>query len=178
MDISFNTVEYLMSNSVYKKINENTDLFKNKDTQFRNDIKFYKKRIYQTTKELIKQKIDKQHIDKEVDIYLTNYLRALIDYFKFDDKKDILQEEFKHLNKSNKKVMFDLNENKNLESMNTLKANEIIMKQPEIKENTIESTMNVKIIRPPIKKQELPRSKTIELKSDHFKTKGLKNPKK
>lgn len=178
MDISFNTVEYLMSNSVYKKINENTDLFKNKDTQFRNDIKFYKKRIYQTTKELIKQKIDKQHIDKEVDIYLTNYLRALIDYFKFDDKKDILQEEFKDINKSNKRVMFDLNENKNLENMNTLKANEIIMKQPELKENTIESTMNVKIIRPLTKKQELPRSKTIELKSDHFKTKGLKNLKK
>ena len=178
MDISFNTVEYLMSNSVYKKINENTDFFKNKDTQFRNDIKFYKKRIYQTTKELIRQKIDKQPIHKEVDVYLTNYLRALIDYFKFDDKKDILQEEFTHLNKLNKMVMFDLNENNNLEHNSTLKANEIIMKRPEIKENTIESTMNVKIIKPPIQKQELPRSKKIELKSDKFKTKGLKNQKK
>ena len=115
MDISFNTINYLMSVSTCKKLYEKHNcLNKEINRELRNDIKFYKKRIYQTTKDLIRKKIDGNNIDKNLDEIFTNYLYNLIEHFKFDDKKDILQEEFKDIDK--KKVRFSLNNIENIDA--------------------------------------------------------------
>ena len=167
MDISFNTINYLMSVSTCKKLYEKHNcLNKEINRELRNDIKFYKKRIYQTTKDLIRKKIDGNNIDKNLDEIFTNYLYNLIEHFKFDDKKDILQEEFKDIDK--KKVRFSLN---NIENVD---ADQYIMKQPEIKSTTIEDCMNIKIKKPEKKKPILPKEKIINLKNPEFKNKGLK----
>jgi hypothetical protein len=167
MDISFNTINYLMSNSTCKKLQEKHNcLNKEINHELRNDTKFYKKRIYQITKDLIRKKIDGNTIDKNLDELFTSYLDSLIEHFKFDDKKDILQEEFKNMN--NKKVHFSFNK---IEDIN---ADEYIMKRPEIKLNTIEDCMNITIKKPEKKKLILPKEKIINLKSPELKNKGLK----
>tara|TARA_B110000459_G_C16184554_1_gene305261 strand:- start:6 stop:536 length:531 start_codon:yes stop_codon:yes gene_type:complete len=172
MDISFNTINYLMSNSTCKKLQEKHNcLNKEINRELRNDTKFYKKRIYQITKDLIRKKIDGNTIDgntidKNLDELFTSYLHSLIEHFKFDDKKDILQEEFKNMN--NKKVHFSFNK---IEDIN---ADEYIMKRPEIKSNTIEDCMNITIKKPEKKKLILPKEKIINLKSPELKNKGLK----
>tara|TARA_Y100000389_G_C17440680_1_gene508372 strand:+ start:1617 stop:2132 length:516 start_codon:yes stop_codon:yes gene_type:complete len=167
MDISFNTINYLMSNSRCKKLQEKHNcLNKEINHELRNDTKFYKKRIYQITKDLIRKKIDGNTIDKNLDELFTSYLHGLIEHFKFDDKKDILQEEFKNMN--NKKVHFSFNK---IEEIN---ADEYIMKRSEIKSNTIEDCMNITIKKPEKKKPILPKEKIINLKSPELKNKGLK----
>jgi len=169
MDISLNTIGYLMSDTTYKKISESKDK-KNSNKTFIRDLKFYKKRIYQTTKDLIKYQIECKEFNKEVDGLLQHYLEELIEYFKFQDKTDILQNE---LSSVNKQVKFNIvKENSNFN------ADEFIMKKPEIKAPTIESCMKVNVKNQKTEKKIIPRSKNIDLKHPEFKTKGLKKFKK
>ena len=57
------------------------------------EIKFYKKRILQVTKDLLKG----NSISDDVDTVYIDYIKTLIDHFKFIDKKDMIQEEYKDL---------------------------------------------------------------------------------
>jgi len=169
MDISLNTIGYLMSNNVYKKIQETSNIQEN-NKEFIKDLKFYKKRVYQKTKNLIKNQIEKKEVNKDLDHLLKTYLVKLIEYFKFEDTKDILQNELVGVNKQ---VKFTI-----IKETNDFNADELIMKQPEIKPPTIEDYMNVNVTN---KKKEniiMPRSKNINIKQPEFKTKGLKNYKK
>ena len=169
MDISLNTIEYLMSDSILKKINDNKKS-ENNSKEYINDLKFYKKRIYQTTKTFIKNQIEKKEENKDLDELLKHYLVKLIEYFKIEDKNEILQNELLNVKKS---VKFNI-----LDKEKQINADEFIMKQPVIKENTIENYMNITIKN---KKKEtivVPRSKNINIKQPEFKTKGLKNSKK
>jgi hypothetical protein len=66
---------------------EQTDLM----AEMKEDLDFYRKRIYQSTKELTKNEFDhKQHAIK--DAYI-NYAKLLIEYFKLEDIKEIMSEQ-------------------------------------------------------------------------------------
>ena len=87
MDISLNTIEYLM-NPIHRHIIEKKTNEASK--QFRQEIKFYKKRILQTTRNLIKGENMEEGI---VDMFLL-YCRTLIQHFKIIDENDIMQETY------------------------------------------------------------------------------------
>ena len=170
MDISLNTIEYLMSNSVYKKINENKEELDKNNKHFINDLKFYKKRIYLTTKLIIKHHIENQEFNRELDGILKDYLVKLIDHFKMEDQTELLQNEFSDIKK---KVSFNM-----INEDEFFNADEFIMKQPELKKNTIENCMNVTVKNRKNEEPIIPRSKKINIKQHEFKIKGLKKHKK
>lgn len=65
---------------------EQTDLM----AEMREDLEFYRKRIYQATKDLTKNEYDNnQHTIKSAFI---NYARLLIEHFKLEDIKEIMSE--------------------------------------------------------------------------------------
>ena len=66
---------------------EQTDLM----AEMKDDLEFYRKRIYQATKELSKDTFDgKQHDIKNA---FLNYARLLIEHFKMEDIKELMSEQ-------------------------------------------------------------------------------------
>lgn len=85
------------------------------------DIAFYRKRIFNTTKELLRKK----SVNSTVDSSFIEYCRELVNYFKFKDKKDVLQEEYKDLKEKKQTTVdhnFNLSENDKIMSKETKKT--------------------------------------------------------
>tara|TARA_B100001093_G_C26763229_1_gene986680 strand:+ start:688 stop:1158 length:471 start_codon:yes stop_codon:yes gene_type:complete len=68
-----------------------------KDVEYDDDLKFYKKRIIQLTKDMIKG----NYPNSEIETLFKNMITHIIYYFKKLDTKDILQEEYRDLVVSN-----------------------------------------------------------------------------
>ena len=81
---------YLTNQNFIDKYNQKLD--ENK-TYNKEEIRFYRKRILSTTKDLLRE----NSINSDIDNSFLNYAQELIKYYKFIDKKDILQEEYKDL---------------------------------------------------------------------------------
>ena len=89
------TLEY-MSNRYLNNKSKNSNLL---DIIDNNDLEFYKKRIINTTRELIKCRLDlsynSAYRESKYGILYANFLEYLnltIEMFKLEDKKDIIQE--------------------------------------------------------------------------------------
>ena len=84
------TLEYLLNPLLYSKINDQ----KNASTNLIfKDIKFYRKRICQMTKDMSKG----DYINDNLKSQFLNYATAIIYYLKQLDEKDIYQEEYNNL---------------------------------------------------------------------------------
>ena len=80
------TLEYLLNPSILIKNSEN-------DKTLEKDIKFYRKRICQITKDMSRGKFENETFKTLFD----NYASQIIYYFKRQDAKDIYQEEYNDL---------------------------------------------------------------------------------
>ena len=90
MDVNSVTLEYLMNPHHYDRyIQKQTGNYENNDKK----LKFYKKRILAHTKEMIKGSFPNNTLHQS----FNDYTDALISYFEFVDKKDIIQEEYSDL---------------------------------------------------------------------------------
>ena len=103
MDISNNidliTLECLTNPGFYDKYN----LKKNNPTKIsKEDRKFYKKRIINETKKMLRNDFDTPAL-KQI---FNEYVISLVDYFKIVDKRDILQEDYKN-NPTQDKEFYD-----------------------------------------------------------------------
>lgn len=95
------TLECLMNDTLYNKyVNRDTEKKRESDQEFLEDLSFYNKRIINLTRELLKSIIDReyrtQYRDQKFDYLrdmLSVYSRNLIEYFKHEDTRDIIQEE-------------------------------------------------------------------------------------
>ena len=87
MDISVNMIdlEYLSNPSFQKKRKKEWVKKDNKK-----DIDFYRKRIFQLTKEFLCDKYINAHLDNA----FNNYAEACIKYFKFTDQAEIIQSDY------------------------------------------------------------------------------------
>ena len=163
MDVSANPLDLIyFTNSMYYK--RNNIKYKENDEEYIKDLQFYRKRILQKTKDLLRNKGCGEEIDKMFKIYAKELIRD----FKFLDKKDIMQEDYQNLGKNEKKkerVNFELEE-----------QNKLMMREKNGKEkSTIESYINVKIKNKNTYKPYIPQKKVINITSDDLKNKGVKN---
>ena len=129
------------------------------------DIAFYRKRIFNTTKDLLRKK----SVNSTVDSSFIEYCRELIKYFKFIDKKDVLQEEYKDLKEKKKKNIdhnFNLSENDKIMSKETKKTI-----------RTIKDCIPIKVKTKPKQKRKYPKKKDVNIKDEKFRIKGLEKEK-
>ena len=158
MDASLNLIDlqYLTNNVHFNKLMKKKNL-----TQIsQNDLEFYKKRIFKLTKDMLLG----EKINSNVNKSFEHYVNTCIDHFKFIDKMEIIQDDYKNLlsPKVSKTSVFSMKH-----------TNNIIYKQknthhPKITDNIkIKST---KTLKPII----MPKTKKFNLKNPIFREKGLK----
>lgn len=165
MDISANPLDlmYFTNTSAYKKINIKKE--RKRDIEYEKDLQFYRKRILQKTKDLLRN----QETDDTLKTLFRGYSNTLIEHFKFIDKKDIIQEDYKNLGEKRGKIV-----NKDFEMQ---EQNKLMMKEKKGKEKSkIESFIDVKVHKSKKeKKKYIPQKKVININLDELKMKGVKN---
>lgn len=160
MDLSRNIqmdLLYLTNTRMKSKV-ENLDKSVNKE-----DLKFYRKRILQQTKNYLRE----GRLDSSVDRAFDNFADRLIEYYKFIDKKEQIQSEYKEMKEPKKKKVMDIN---------MLEENMKMMKEVEPPVKTIKDFITV-VAEKPKKKRIIPKLKEYNLKKDELRIKGLKKEK-
>lgn len=157
MDVDLNTLQYLTEPHMLNKLTK-----KDKNTSLNNEINFYKKRIYATTKKLLLR--TNANINDDIRSAFENYTKLLIQHYKITDTNDILQQEFKHLKEE------QIKDNTPLDVDVESKANEFIINKPSQENNTLKSF--VKTVSCKSKEQVvLPRQRVVNLKNKKLKNK-------
>lgn len=151
-------LEYLVNPAIYDKI-----LKKKTSNLTRNDIKFYRKRINQLTRDLQKSSLAKSYPPSLQKVF-NEYLSTAIAHFKETDQRDILQKEYDSLNKETKKVQFEME--KDYQSPN--QPDELLYNKPE------KNIRNFITVKQPIKEKNIPIQKTVDLREPTLRTKGVK----
>ena len=157
-------LEYLMNPGMYEKWRKKNEK-KSGKVDLKSDIKFYKKRIIQLTKNMMKG----EHVTNSVNKAYNEYMKSCVAYLKFLDTKDILQEEYKDIPE-----IPDVSGDDNEGDPN----NNLINPTYLHKQNKIEDYLDVKrISNVPKKETYLPEKKDIKLKDPELKKKGVKKKK-
>ena len=156
MDISKNNqidLLYLTNPNLkikYNKTNENINIVS------LDDIKFYRKRILIDTKEYLRG----NKLTEDLDSCFKNYAKKLIEHYKFNDKKDIIQDEYKDMKKNKK--------NKKIPNLEMINENKKLMKKIKKEKNKIEDFIPVIVKERKKKKIIMPQSKDINLKDPKY----------
>jgi hypothetical protein len=163
MDFKLNTLQYFTEPGLLEKINSDNKC------SHKDEISFYKKRIFLTTKLLLRN----NKINPSVNNAFNNYARILIQHFKIVDTNDILQEEFKNMintdNESNNKFNNEIKPDYEIES----EANShIFIKQTDETEGTLNNFVKMVHTRPE-KKMIMPKQRMVNLKNPHLRNKGI-----
>ena len=157
-------LEYLMNPCMYEKWMKKNEK-KIKVSDLKSDVKFYKKRIIQLTKDMMKG----QHITNSVNKAHNEYMKSCVAYLRFLDTKDILQEEYKGIPEQLELSDDDLDGDPN---------NNLINPSYLHKQNKIEDYIDVKkISNVPKNETYLPEKKNLKLKDPELKKKGIKKKK-
>lgn len=120
------------------------------------ELDFYKRRIFQLTRELLLGK----RMNTKINDSFHGFARVCIEYFKFIDKSDTIQEDYIHLpiQKNNKATFFNLN--------NTDKK--LLQKKPI--QQDIASMLRIRKKTKPVF---MPKQRKMDLKNEKFKNKGV-----
>ena len=153
------TLEYMMNPKIYDMYISN----KGKDEINKSDVKFYRKRIIALTKDMFSTK--NTHTNT-INLAFNEYIKECIEYLRFQDKFDLLQEEFADISYNSP---ID-NSEPDLET-----ATRQIFKQPP-KVNTLDKF--VKVTKADVEEMHIPQQKELDLDNPKLKRKGLKDKKK
>tara|TARA_Y100000589_G_scaffold259671_1_gene249274 strand:+ start:503 stop:1033 length:531 start_codon:yes stop_codon:yes gene_type:complete len=157
-------LEYLMNPCMYEKWMKKNEK-KIKVSDLKTDVKFYKKRIIQLTKDMMKG----HHITNSVNKAHNEYMKSCVAYLRFLDTKDILQEEYKDIPEQPDISDDDIEGDPN---------NNLINPSYLHKQNKIEDYIDVKkISNVPKNDTYLPEKKDLKLKDPELKKKGVKKKK-
>lgn len=151
------TLEYLLNPSLYERINQ-----RNLDNNFiYKDIKFYRKRICQITKDMCKG----DYINDNFKTLFLNYVNTIIYYFKQLDEKDILQSDYKdfEFTPSISPHLLDLSYNYN--------ADNLLVNSPPQVSNLDNFVKKININN---KEKILPKKRVANIKDPDLKNKGVK----
>jgi len=158
MDISFNITDaqyFTNSRGLNKLLN------KNKDFEIpKRELEFYKKRIFQLTKDMLRG----EKTDSPPNKAFINYAQCCIKHFKFIDKMELIQKEYD-------KVDMTSTEDDTIFDMGT--SNKLILRKNKPVRPKITDHINIQsnqIKKPLI----VPKSRHFNLKDPKFREKGLK----
>lgn len=157
MDISANVydLQFLTNPNLINKISNEKRLGISPE-----DIKFYKKRIFILTRNYLKGKKK----DRDLDKIWEEYAAACIAHFKFIDKAEIIQEDYKEYKTKKKNTKIDKNVIKN--------SNEFMLNKKSPPAPRITDHINVKSTKiKTAKKMIIPQQRNINIKTDKFKNK-------
>ena len=131
--------------------------YKSTSQMAQEDLEFYKKRIFKVTKEYLRGRKRDLDLDKDFEAYAF----SCIEYFKFIDKAEIIQEEYKQMKKK---------QPSEIDPSGVQIGNNIIMKKKKNPAPKITDHINIKTTRT-VKKIVLPLQRQINIKTDKFKNK-------
>lgn len=161
---------YYFSNNLLKNNigNERKNIFSNED------YKFYKKRIFQTFKDVMLKRIN----DPDLVLSFEDFAYTTIKYLKFKDKSMILQEEYKDLsNNKNGVHCYNTFVNKPLDKIE--QVNHLLARNLNVKTKSINECLSIKHTELKERKpMMIPKNKDLNLKDPKFKKYGLKNKQK
>ena len=147
-----------VSNVITKKIN-------------RKDKKFYRKRIYNLTKELLLTDEQTACLLPDVKYAFDNYIKTCIYYFKTLDNNDIIQEEYKEINNAELNKLFD--KDVDLDNIVTPEeANKFLMRSIKLNNPSLDNFVIKTITKMP-EDIILPKQKEINLMDPILKNKGI-----
>ena len=109
MDISTNMIDlmYLANSKTFNSTTQNPK----KDLYTKEDLKKYRTRIFEQTRDILTGK----SVDKEIKASFDEYIKLSINNFKFLDKRDIIQQDYTNIKSSKKKMdKFDYKETNKL----------------------------------------------------------------
>jgi protoporphyrinogen oxidase len=169
------TLECLMNKEQYGKHVRKMPTSSESKKVNNSDRKFYKKRIYDLTKQLLNNEPVSENMFPDVTNGFQNYIKACVDYFKTLDKTDILQEDYQTIDNS---IKIDRNNEINVDNIsNTQEANQLMMRSIKIQEpNSLEKLVK-RTQTKHVKQMILPREKEINLKDPVLKNKGIREKK-
>lgn len=161
------TLEYLLNPLLYNKINDQKNASSN--LLFK-DIKFYRKRICQITKDMCKG----EYINDNLKTHFLNYTYALIYYLKQLDEKDIYQEEYNDLITNTQDIScINLENIEDTERENTESEdpNDLLINKPEPINNLDNFIKKINI-----KNEDkiLPQRKVANINDPNLRAKGVK----
>ncbi len=158
MDLSKNNqIDLLYLTNPHLKIKYNKQIEKLIDED---DIKFYRKRILQTTKDYLRG----NKINQQIDSAFEEYANQLIKHYKFIDKKEMIQKEYKNLPEKEKKKMTNFK---------LLEKNKIMMKSKKKIKQTLEDFIPIVVKERKIKKIIMPKQINFDLKNPKNRKKSL-----
>ena len=157
------TLEYLVN----KEYNVAPSL---KNNVNKKDKKFYRKRVFNLTKELLSNE-EPSDLFPDVKQAFDNYVNHCISYFKAIDCSDILQEDYKDISMNH--LLYntdDLKESAQIQD----DANKLMMRSINIQPCTLD-----KFITRTVKKEQtiMPQQKDVDLSNPELKLKGVKKKK-
>jgi len=155
-------LEYLLNPNKLKKNNKILI-----DDKIEKDIKFYRKRINQLTKDMLKGNYPNDNIK----ILFESYVLQIIYYFKQQDTKDIYQEEYSDLNLDNCKdnnVIFKNNIN-DIEKIDNLLINNKTSSIPNLESFVKRKNVNQ------MSTDLIPQKKCINIRDPQYRMKGVKS---
>ena len=156
------TLECLMNKSTYLKYIKNQNIEENKTKTNLKDRKFYKKRIYDLTKQLMHNEVSPS---TEISKTFENYINSCIRHFQILDKTDILQEDYANIiqmNLTNTKI-------ESVEEANKSMMRFVKMYEPNSLEKIVKRTVTKMAAPDPV----LPKQKNINLKDPILRNKGI-----
>jgi len=156
------TLECLMNKSTYLKYIKNQNLEENKIKTNLKDRKFYKKRIYDLTKQLMH---NEHSPSTEISKTFENYINSCIRYFQILDKTDILQEDYANITQMN----FINTKIESVEEANKSMMRFVKMYEPNSLEKIVKRTVTKMAAPDPV----LPKQKNINLKDPILRNKGI-----
>ena len=159
------TIQYLLNPNLQKQMTKNNNIL---SKHFNDDIKFYKKRISQYIKDICKDitneslEIGSNDITK---LSCINFMKNLIEDYKFNDTKDILQEDYEDYDISN-----NYNKSNKIDIDNIDNIDNIMLKE-EKKRVSLDNFVKIKNVN---KREILPNKRETNLQESHLRYKGVK----
>ena len=176
------TIEYFSNTGFYNKYLNKSEIEKYIS---KSDKKFYKKRIINETKKMLKDEFETDTL-REI---FNKYIFSLINHFKIIDRNEILQKQFNNLsgsvtetefhidfsnNKINSDISNNLNNNENsidISDISSCNPDELLFKKNDYKILTMDNFVKKK--QKQREKIHLPLKKNINLREPELKMKGI-----
>jgi hypothetical protein len=161
------TLDYLINREQYNKHVEN----KNTKNVNKKDKKFYRKRVFQLTKDLL-SKEEPNNLFPDVRYAFDNYVNMCVQYFKAIDNNDIIQSDYQNISDSYQ-IGANIPELNVDDILSQEEANKLLIRKIQMP-NTLDSFVKRKITKKP-DEMILPKQKDINLKDPTLKIKGVSN---